>query len=97
MGSKFNVIGLTIEDLKNLFGQVIKTELRAVKEDLKPKEPNSYLTRKEVAEMLKIDLSSVHNWSKKGILKPCQIGNRVYYRLDEIEKAIVQLKTKAYE
>lgn len=92
MSPSFNIIGLSIQDLKNLFGQVLKTELSEVKKDLLPKEPNSYLTRKEVSEMLKIDLSSVHNWSKKGILKPHQIGNRVYYKLDEIENAIVELK-----
>jgi hypothetical protein len=62
-----------------------------IKDYLKPKQ-TIYLTRKEVAEMLKIDLSSVHNWSKKGILKPHQIGNRVYYKLVEVENAIVELK-----
>ena len=42
--------------------------------------------------MLKIDLSSVHNWSKRGILIPHQIGNRVYNKLQEVENAIVKLK-----
>ena len=92
MGNHFNLVGLTIEDLKNLFGQVIKTELEAVKKQLQSKQPNEYLTRKEVSEMLKIDLSSVHNWSKRGILIPHQIGNRVYYKLQEVENAIVKLK-----
>ena len=75
-----------------MFGQVLKTELEAVKKHLQPKQPNEYLTRKEVSEMLKIDLSSVHNWSKRGILTPHQIGNRVYYKLQEVEEAIVKLK-----
>jgi hypothetical protein len=92
MGNNFQLIGLSIDDLKKLFGQVIKTELNIVKNDLQPKKPSSYLTRKEVAEMLKIDLSSVHNWSKRRILIPHQIGNRVYYKLDEVENAIIQLK-----
>lgn len=97
MGNSINLIELSVEDLKNLFCQVIKTELRVIKKDLKPKEPNSFLTRKEVAEMLKIDLSTVHNWRKKGLLKPHQIGNRVYYKLNEIESAIVELKRDTNE
>mgnify|MGYP000615039118 FL=1 len=92
MGNTFNLVGLTIDELKNLVGQVIKTEFDAVKKHLQPKQPNDYLTRKEVSEMLKIDISSVHNWSKRGILIPHQIGNRVYYKLQEVENAIVKLK-----
>ena len=92
MHKEMQMIGMSFDDLKNLVGQVIKTELEAVKKQLQPKQPNEYLTRKEVSEMLKIDLSSVHNWSKRGILIPHQIGNRVYYKLQEVENAIVKLK-----
>ena len=42
--------------------------------------------------MLKIDLSSLHNWKKRGILQAYQIGGRVYYKRDEVELAIVKLK-----
>jgi len=93
MHKEMQMIGMSFDDLKNLVGQVIKTELEAVKKHLQPKQPNEYLTRKEVSKMLKIDLSSVHNWSKRGILKPHQIGNRVYFKMSEVENAIVQLKS----
>jgi hypothetical protein len=93
MHKELQLISISFDDLKDLFGQVIKTELEAVKKQLQPKQPNEYLTRKEVSEMLKIDLSSVHNWSKRGILIPHQIGNRVYFKMSEVENAIVQLKS----
>lgn len=92
MHKELQLISISFDDLKDLFGQVLKTELEAVKKQLQPKHPNEYLTRKEVSEMLKIDLSSVHNWSKRGILIPHQIGNRVYFKLQEVEEAIVKLK-----
>jgi hypothetical protein len=97
MGNTFNLVGLTIDELKNLVGQVIKTEFDAVKKHLQPKQPNDYLTRKEVSEMLKIDISSVSNWSKRGILKPLQIGNRIYFKLQDVENSIVQLKRSRNE
>lgn len=57
----------------------------------KPKEPEEYLTRKELATMLKVDISTIHNWSKSGKLNPIGIGARVYYRRSEIESAFVEL------
>ena len=92
MSQTMQFIQLSTEELKSIFIEVIKTELDDVKKHLQPKEPNRYLTRQEVANMLNIDLSSVHNWSKKGILQPYQISGRVYYKLKEIENSIIQLK-----
>ncbi len=71
--------------------EFIKTELKELKKHFEPKTPTEYLTRVEVAKMLKIDLSSVHNWTKKGILISYQIGGRVYYKRSEVENAIVKL------
>ena len=76
-----------VEDLEG-----IKQQLTDLQKNFQPKEPTEFLTRVEVAKMLKIDLSSVHNWTKKGILQAYQIGGRVYYKRTELESAIVKLK-----
>lgn len=83
-------ISLPENVVKDLEG--IKQQLADLQKNFQPKEPSEYLTRNEVAEMLKIDLSSVHNWTRKGILQAYQIGGRVYYKRTEVESAIVQLK-----
>ncbi|WP_299160099.1 helix-turn-helix domain-containing protein [uncultured Eudoraea sp.] len=49
------------------------------------------LTREETAEYLKISLSTLWHWSKKGILPSYGIGNRVYYKRIEIEEALIKL------
>ncbi len=51
-----------------------------------------YLTRRDLASLLDIDISTVHNWSKRGILNPYGIGGRVYYKRSEVEAAIIELK-----
>lgn len=71
--------------------EFIKSELTSLKIELQPKTPTKYLTRQEVAEMFQIDLSTVHNWTKKGRLISYGIGGRVYYKRSEIENAIVKL------
>ncbi len=84
-------IQVTPEQLQNEIIKGVKTELEQLKKDFQPKQPSEYLTRNEVAEMLKIDLSSVHNWTKKGKLKAYGIGGRVYYKRDEVENSIIEL------
>ncbi len=79
------------EELKTSIVDDLKGEFENLKNNFQPKQPTKYLTRNEVATMLKIDLSSVHNWTKKGKLKSYGIGGRVYYKLTEMEKAIVKL------
>ena len=85
-------IQVTPQQLQDAIIDGVKTQLQDLKKHFQPKEPNEYLTRVEVAEMLKIDLSSVHNWTKKGILTSYQIGGRVYYKRAEVESAIIELK-----
>ena len=61
--------------------------------DFQPKEPTAYLSRQEVKQMLGINLTTLNNWTKKGILTSYGIGGRVYYKRHEVEKAIIQLQT----
>lgn len=70
----------------------IKLKLGELQKSFQPKEPTEYLTRNEVSKLLKIDLSTVHNWTKRGVLKAYQIGGRVYYKRQEVESALVELK-----
>jgi len=68
---------------------LIRSQLTELKQSFEPKVPTEYLTRQEVSEMLKCDLSTIHNWTKKGKLIPYGIGNRVYYKRSDIESALI--------
>lgn len=48
-------------------------------------EYRNLLTRRQVSDLLSIDLSTVHNWTKKGILPAYRLGGRVYFKLSDIE------------
>ena len=69
----------------------VDEKINDLKANFQPKEPTEYLTRKEVKELLKVDLSTVHNWTKKGKLKSYGIGNRVYYKRHEVENVLKPL------
>jgi predicted DNA-binding transcriptional regulator AlpA len=81
---------VTPEQITSLF-EGLQNQISDLKENFEPKTPNEYLTRSQVAEMLKCDLSTIHNWCKKGKLKPMGIGNRVYFLRKDIEAAIIPL------
>ncbi len=62
----------------------------ALEKNFKPvKENYTLLTREETAMRLSISIRSIYNWSKSGLLEPYAIGNRIYYRSDEVEEALV--------
>lgn len=82
-------IGTTPDDLIREIKKEIIPELKEqLKEQFQPKEPTSYLTRNEVCEMLHIDLSTLHRWRKDGTLIAYGLGNRIYFKRNEIDEFI---------
>ncbi|WP_282142618.1 helix-turn-helix domain-containing protein [Cellulophaga baltica] len=85
-------VQVTPEQLQSAIIEGVKLQLNELKKNLQPKQPTEYLTRNDVSKMLQIDLSSVHNWTKKGTLTAYQISGRIYFKRIEVENAIVELK-----
>lgn len=57
-----------------------------------PKQQEEYLTRNEVADLLKVNLSTIHNWCKNGKLKSYGIGNRVYFLRSDIQESLIPIR-----
>ena len=85
------LIGISVEQLQNKILDGVKNQIDKLKKDFQPKEPQTYLTRKEVAELLKVDYSTLHNWKHKGTLTPVGIGGRVLYRRSDIDAKLIEL------
>jgi excisionase family DNA binding protein len=49
------------------------------------------LTRTETAKYLQINMTTLWNWTKKGKLKAYGLGNRVYYKKNEIDEALTRI------
>jgi hypothetical protein len=86
MNNPFELLNDRLENIENL--------LHAIRTDAtRPPEPEELLTREQTAKKLKIDLATLHRWSKAGKLKPVGIGHRVYYRLSELMESLQPLNT----
>lgn len=72
------------EDFKNEIATKIIKELAISTNYLKGKEPSKLLTRKETAAYLNIALSTLWKYTKSGELKAYYIGNKVYYKENEV-------------
>ena len=81
---------LSPEQISSMF-QELKRDISALKVQKEKPNTDGYLTRQEVADMLKCDLSTVHNWTKAGTLNAYQIGGRVYYKKSEIEASMIPI------
>lgn len=75
-------------DLIQMILDGVKAEIENLKASFQPKEPTVYMTRYEVRDLLQVDISTVHNWTKRGKLLSYGIGNRIYFKRLEVEKAI---------
>jgi hypothetical protein len=90
--TQIQLVGITTEEHNLPIFNYIDKKFEELKKHFQPKELTKYLTRKEVAEMLSVDISSVHNMSKRGVLQKYQISGKVLYKRSEVEAAIIKLK-----
>lgn len=96
--------GISVEDLRTLIRKELEevlckyVELEGKKTSLNkcPKDElsNNLLSRKETAALLGISLPTLHDWTNKGVLKSHSIGRKVFYKVDEVNNALVEKNPK---
>ena len=91
MSEQIQFIQTTPEQLQEQISKGVKQQLQEFLEIYKPKQANDYLSRKEVSELFKVDLSTIHNWCKSGKLKPLGLGARVYFLRSDLEQSLLPL------
>ena len=47
-----------------------------------------FLTAKETAEFLKVDISSLYRFEKSGYLMPIRVGKKRLYRIEDLENIL---------
>lgn len=88
---QINLLQYTSQELKEVIQNAITDSMATLQSKLQPKKADEYLTRQEVADLFKVDLSTIHNWCKKGQLKPYGIGSRVYFLRADIDNCLIPL------
>ena len=80
------------EELKEQLKDFQTSLISTLKKEFKPEKAEDFLTRKEVSELLKINVNTVDRWSKEGKLIRYGISDRIFYKRKEVETSIIRLK-----
>ena len=73
------LINLIVDKLKN---ELKEFSIKLNSESTELSKP--HLTRKETAEYFNVSLNCLNMWVNKGILKPYKVGQRVFFKREEI-------------
>ena len=81
---------LSVTDLKQIISETMKEEVK----HLLPEQPKQteYLTRKETANLLRVSLVTLHDWTRKGIIKGYRFNSRIRYKRHEVENTATEVK-----
>ena len=82
---------LSREDLTQLIKEILRSQLEDFKETLNTPNPDELLTRKEACKLLKVDSSTLYRWRNKGKITAYGIGNRRYYKKEELLESLIKL------
>jgi excisionase family DNA binding protein len=89
--------GIKVNELLEMFGKLVEKKISDLLPPQKQTSGSDYLTRKEVAEKLKITLPTLHEWTKLGWLQSFKIGKRVLYKSVDVEAAVLKVATFKYK
>ena len=81
-------VSVSLVDLKEFADTLIDHTKRELEEAVISEKSETYLTRIQGSEMLKVNLSTLWNWNKKGYLKHDEIGGKRRYKMSEVKKVI---------
>ena len=81
------------EEFENRFDAKLENFRESILSDLKKqldiRKPEEYLTREDVAEILKVSVATVDIWTKKGKLKSYRVyGRKAIYKRSEVEASL---------
>lgn len=80
------LLQISTEELTFLIKEGIKPELEILfKKCLRDlSNDNDFLSRVDTANYFGVSLPTIHDWTKKGIIKPYKMGNRTYFKKSDL-------------
>lgn len=93
------IIEMTKSDLEHLIQEQIKEVFHSKHKDVAHKKTSEskYLSRKETASLLKVSLPTLNKLTKQSKLVSYKLGNRVLYKRDEVEKALIPIVNSKFK
>ena len=87
---QMEVAVVSVEQLHQEFEWMKEQLKKEILFDVEKLGSKELLTRQQLADYLSVSKQTIINWSKEGIIKPKFIGNRVYYKAEEVNNLLNQ-------
>lgn len=87
---KYPEIQITVKagELKEWAEYIIKLAHQELVHQVANVNGETYLSRNEVAEMLRVDKSTLWRWAKRDYLKPIEVGGKRRYRMSDVKRIL---------
>lgn len=79
---------ITLEDLRIYSNELIQSTKKELEAEVIAQQNESYLTRLETADFLKVDQATLWRWAKRGYLMPVEMGGRRLYRKSDLQRIL---------
>lgn len=84
---------VTAEEFSETLRLIVREEISAIQtKELTPR----FLSRQEVANLLKISLPTLNEYTRTGIIKGSRIGSRVLYAESDIKESVKDIPALKY-
>lgn len=92
--STIQLLQITPVELANLITENVKVHFQEMANgaSIEPI-PKEIISRKEAADLFKVSLVTIHEWSNNGIIKPYKLGNRTYFKYSELLESLYKSNT----
>lgn len=81
-------LAISANDLKEWHKEVIAETKKELEEAVIADKVETYISAKQVAVMLSVDLSTLWRWEKRGYLVPAKIGGKRRYKYSEVKSIL---------
>jgi excisionase family DNA binding protein len=88
---RFGIDKMSVTNYEETDLQALRTEIQELKSLLPTQFSQPYLSRLQVCDLLGITLPTVNDWAKRGILIAYRLGNRIYFKPNEIDKSLQRI------
>lgn len=84
---------VTAEEFSETLRLIVREEISAIQtKELTPR----FLSRQEVANLLKISLPTLNEYTRTGIIKGSRIGSRILYAESDIKESVKDIPALKY-
>lgn len=81
-------VTITLEDLRTYSNELIQSTKKELEAEVIAQQNESYLTRLEACDFLKIDSATAWRWAKRGYLVPIEVGGKRMYRKSDLQRIL---------